>query len=225
MHVDWIVAVTIFLFFTGWSFYYYDSAFSHDDDNVRFSALQAKNAINDYLLREYYETPVVFSSAEANDTVLYLDYSWDRGYASSALILNASNGAAIPCEVSGDRIYWKSNLSAGLNNFTLSFYGIDADLKCNATFDKSVINQTTAFAEAAEMRFSQESINQLMSTGYDSAKNSLGLSQDFRLTIKTGSGSSTLGPQAPAGADVYSLSSGGRLLENGGSVNLTLMVW
>jgi hypothetical protein len=224
MQIDIIVAITIFLFFTGWSFYQYSGAHGGVEDLARFSALQLKEKTDSYFFVNYYEVPAVFvSAAPENDTVLYMDFAWDRGTVNSTSVLNAS-GVPLPCEVSGGRVYWKANLTAGTNNFTITFHETDCTLRCNATLGKAAANQTFGFAEICGKRVSQQKVDNASSMGYGSFRTLLGFSSDFRVMARTNSSLTTIGPAAPKGRNVYSFTSSGRMLD-GGSVNITVVVW
>ncbi len=225
MDVDWVVAIVVFLIFVTWSFTYYLSFFGESRTSILPVADYVKGKIKEFVFINTYMVPVVFNSSNStSDSVLYIDFLWhDENEKNSTTIYLNNN--SLPCRIEGNRIYWVSNLSEGMNYFIMRYAGCESNLTCNSTF--SITNKTQAVAWSVEKgrSVSQGKINNMTSTDYNVFKNNLMLDNDFRIKIRTNSTTIMYGKSIPLNRDVHVFKIFSKLWEDDSDVNLTISVW
>jgi hypothetical protein len=200
MNFDWIIAIALFLVFVSWSFVYYMGAFSFTPDTG--SGVEGiSGKVIGFLETDSYDVPVEFSSPGSGSRVLYLDFSWPAYSKNSTRIF--SGDQPLPCMISGDRVYWQADLSAGSNIFTMRYCTENTTPQCSSLFPP--VNATQAMPWAAEKgsAISQARTDQMLATNFYVFRQALGINSDFRVELESGGIVTAYGPAPPLGYDVY----------------------
>ena len=224
MDLDWAFATAIFVFFISWSFLYFYSiipAYSQiNEEHMRhFSEI-----IRDKLMIEGYEIPVSFNSTQNRDnSVFYATLLLNSTYKSTLRV--EKNDQLQECIVSGDNIYWISNVSKGINYFTIKYAETITAPVCSGTF--TIENETMLIPWAQKMRdmFSNTSLTELLSTDYESFKADNGITNDFRVIIEASEGVYEYGRSLPQATDTYTFFYSAKRYEDDERVNITIYMW
>ncbi len=225
MDVDWIVGILVFLIFVGWAFSYYFALFEEKGDQLGLSAEIEREKITDFLSVDVYESPVKYDSpGSVSDGVLKAKSVWYAGEKNSTRVF--SGGDSLPCRVSGDDLYWQADLASGYNYFTIQVADVDEAMNCSGTFGISSSNLTVPWAFERKTMLSLSRINEMEGMDYGVFRDSLGLSEDFRIKVEREAGDIEYGKSIPEGAvNVNSKESQKRVFESSEIVNVTIAVW
>ncbi len=226
MHVDMIIAFSVFLIFVIWGFSYYSTIFADTGENMGNILSSVYEKVLGFLAINVYDTPVHYNSTgPASNAVLYLTYTWSSGTKNSTRIL--LNGQQLPCIISGNTLYWQTDLVAGTNYFVMRTTNQDENMNCIGGFDTGNANQTIPWVEETKQMISQNRIDRMESMDYVAFKNILGIDRNFRIEInRTETGNMTVyGADLPPITNVYSKQSWYKIFESNQKAELTVSVW
>lgn len=224
MQIDWIIAITVFLVFTAWAFSYYSTLFPKISEPLESAVFLIQDKLLDWLEIDVYKVPIRFSSTNSTtSSVLYFDFLWPTGTKNSTTILKDST--QLLCEISDNRIYWQDDLDEGVNYFSMEFANVSTTLNCTANLNKSIVNQTTPWAEEKKQLISQSKINEMQATSYDDFKDSLGITMDFRIEIETNTSTTSYGKTIPSDRNVWVVVTSNKIWESGKIANVSIAVW
>jgi hypothetical protein len=230
MRIDWAIAAVTFLMFLSWAFSYY--AYSQRADMVPQgqAALRAADDVSSYMEMKTISMPVnITFGYPAAGSVVWAYVNWTDDFQNSTRVrLSMESTASLDCMISGNRLYWEADLSAGQNSFFIEQADISIPMNCTASLPQPPGNETTAWAIEPGHAFSRErdaEICALMNSDYAGVKEGIGIGYDFRLEVSDGGAPYYCGLQnVPQGRDVFSFPYSGRLWE-GGDVNIMVMLW
>ncbi len=230
MRIDWIVAAVTFLMFVLWAFSYYSLINTGEAVSVSEAAMSAAGKISDYTRMDFSATPANITAPSDMDNVTvwaYMNWTVEEKNSTRVVTVQLSN-QSLPCGISGDRLYWKANLSAGGNHFFIESAGLDTSLNCGQSIPPTDENQSTLWVTESGVIFSDERnslICSQMNQSYHNTKKSIGITFDFNLLIENADGITTCGMPVPvSGRNVFVLPVSGRLWE-GGAVNMSVRLW
>lgn len=222
MDIDWVLAVTVFLFFVIWSFAFYISIFQFDQDYLEIAGDITRNVVMGSLSIDSFSVPVIYDSGgDTNNSVLHSGFIWYEGNQTSTKAWKGNQ--SLQCRIIGNNTYWLTNLTAGENYFRIEFAESDS-IGCNDVFSVAGSVQTTPGAMERKAMLSQSKIDSMNSTTYSVYKQSLGLEGDFGVEID-GTSPIVYGKTPPMVADVFAQTFQRVIFETGEEVNVTFIVW
>jgi hypothetical protein len=220
MNVDWSLAIGIFVMFTAWSLVYYTGFFESPHD-----ASQGMDSITgrmlDFLGTDESGIPVLYDSPSAGPGVLYADLVIPEEDRTGLRVLSGSSETS--CMLSGDRLYWESDLVPGTNSFTISYSDIDSG-GCQDTFDTSGANQTFPLASVRSVKVSSSTLSALQGVPYENFRNSLAIRNQARIEW-SGALTGSYGPEPPGNRDVIVRETTRPHLESLGTLTIRVLVW
>ena len=224
VNVDWIVAIGLFLVFIVWSFSYYAQLFAVEGDVVEAMELISERVLANLTVKVH-SIPFIanISNVSVSNAVLYFEYRWPFGKNTTKMV---KDGSSQTCNITGNVIYWRSNLAANNNYFTMKYSDQNANLSCSGGF--TVVNETQVIPFAVEegSQISRARINGMNATNYSDFKAFLGLTRDFNITIENATQTIlSYGLQPPEGTDVFSKSILGRLEDTEENVTIRFLAW
>ena len=230
MRVDWIVAVFIFLMFTSWAFSYYSLLGTGRMVSLSQSAIADGGKVERFFRTELVTIPANFSSngTGLNSTL----WAWlgpgGSGANTTRVTLSRLSGSSLPCMVSGDRIFWKADASAGGNVFFIGSSEADSAAGCGSAIAEALQNETTLWAGESTPAYSAALAAQscaLINSSGDGGKALTGSAFSFRAVAVMPSGNLTCGPPPPAtGRDIFVHRASGMMLD-GGMMSLKVTLW
>ncbi len=222
MDIDWVLAITVFLFFVIWSFAFYISIFQFDNGYMEVAGDISRNVVMNSLNIDSFSVPVIYDSgSDTNNSVLNSGFVWYEGNQSSTRVWRGNQ--SLQCRLIGNDTYWLTNLTSGENYFRIEFADSET-AGCNDVFSVAGSIQTSPGVLERKEMFSQSSINSMNSTPYSEYKYLLGLEGDFRVEIE-GTGPLVYGKTPPTVADVFAQTFVRTIFETGEEVNVTFIVW
>jgi hypothetical protein len=221
MEIDWIIAIGLFLVFVGWSFTYYIGFFSATT-GMGTGVLGISGDVINYLEMGTYDVPVSYNSVTNETGVLYMDFIWPIGSKNSTIMFSGSQ--SLPCYITGNRIYWQSDIIAGKNMFTMRYHTQNTTLNCDSSFSLSNTSQAIPWVAEENVVISQGKIDQMLSMDFRAFAAGLGISQDFRIEIDINGTSTGYGAKPPLGYDVYVKENPGTT-ENNDNVIVRILSW
>ncbi len=229
MRIDWIVAVVTFLMFVVWAFSSYSLISTGEALSRSEAALQAAEKIADYMKVSFSSIPAnITAPSDANNATVWAYMNWTGDENSTRIVRSRLSNQSLPCGISGSRVYWKANLSAGENYFLIESADFDASLNCGQNIPGTDENQTELWASESGLVFSGSRNSQVcseMNQTYETQKRAIGTAFDFNILIEHAGGSFTCGPPVPlSGRDVFVYPVSGKLWE-GGDVNMSVRLW
>lgn len=221
--VDWVLGFGIFLIFAALMLAYYANVTTADRSQpLEDSSTLFADRIVEYLQVSVYDVPVRYtSSGPVSNAVLYLEFSWPFGKNTTQLFKGSSPQT---CNITGNTLYWRSDLSSGVNNFTMRFTTLDQDLQCDASLTVAGANQTIPGAVQKGKMVSQTRLDNMTNTSYGYFKESLGIDRDFRIELDINGTESSYGPETPL-ADVYVRERWGTILETNQDISIRILLW
>lgn len=220
MNVDWAVAIGIFTMFVVWSVFYYIGFFSPVTDFSQGLDPQSRS-IMDFLETDVSSLPVTHDSPSPGQAVLYADLPVAPEHQDGLMVIESSS--SLPCMLQGDRLYWEADLSAGTNQFTIS-YSDAGTSGCADTLPTTGANQTFPLAAVISQRISHSTLSALSGVPYDNFRSSLGIRNHVRLEW-TGAEQGSFGPDIPINTDVSVRESSRPYLEGPGDVDVRMLFW
>jgi len=223
MDIDWIVAIMVFLIFTGWAFSYYFTLFPESEVFLESVADIDRDKIVDFLSTSVYTVPVKLNSSGKNNSVLNASAVWYYGARNSTKVFR--DGFSLPCRIVGDNLYWLANLSSGENYFHIEFSEIETPLNCDSGFSLENVTKTIPWMLERRELVSLSKINNMTNTSYEDFKKSLGIEEELSISLEWDGVSESYGKSLPENRDVYARTYEGVLWEDSKSVNVTIRVW
>lgn len=230
MRIDWIVATVTFLMFVIWAFTNYSFISTGEMVSRSDAALQSTEKISDYMGVGFSSIPVVITaSSDMNNVTVWAYMNWAGDEKNSTRIVKSHlSNQSQPCDISGDRLYWKANLTSGDNYFFIENIDWETSLNCGQAIPPTDENQSTLWVTESGSIFSDARNSMIcgqMNQSYESTRKSIGVTFDFNILIETAGGSSTCGIPVPiSGRDVFVFPVSGALWE-GGDVNMSVRLW
>lgn len=228
IQVDWIIAFFIFLIFLSWSYQYYATLFRSKSIPLDQAALGVNDIIMDNITNEVYDIPLSYNSPlQQSNSIMYAYYYWtSEGETNSTMVLS-NTSSALACMISGNAVYWRSDVVAGQNNFTIRVSNRTAAVKnCSATLSTSNANITVPRAGDMKIMVSQAAIDALNAINYSQFKTNNLINRDFRLSFEVTGGSTTYyGSIPPNTSTIFSLEKWYTIEETNGKVRITSLIW
>lgn len=224
--IDGVVAVILFIMFVSWSFVYFSQAFSSGTDfPMEVTAESISGYIVSYLVLDSYEVPVSHNASGAqSNAVFYLDYIWPSDGAKNSTRVYNGSGSGLACNITGNRLYWLSNASAGSNYFRITYSNKNVTMNCSGGVLGTPINQTIPWSAVGKSRVSLEKVTDMAGTSYGSFKNGLGIDRDFRVEINISDSVTVYGLPLPNASSVYAKTTR-HATEEGEQAEITVMIW
>jgi len=220
MNLDWIVAIVTFLILVIFSFTYYTGFFVYESD-LGMSADLISLRVLDNLMVDTYTMPVHYASAgPQTDVPLYMDFSWPAGTKESTKILLSSVEQL--CYIDGDTIYWECDLEDGDNGFEMVFYDLTVPMNCQDIFPRDSPLQATPWSMEKGEVVSETKMTVLSLMDYNTYRNSLSISRDFRIEASNGF---SYGPLSPLNINVYAYNRNTTIVETGLPIEVRVLVW
>ena len=229
MRIDWIIAIFMFLMFSTWAFAYYGVMNSGTISENSDYALRTGEKVVSYLSTDFISNVAYMDAlSDANNAVLWTYMNWTGDSESSTkVVLSRYSGSSVPCMISGDRLYWEEDLSAGDNFFIIERLDHDMPVQCSASLAETDDNQTELWPTET-LKFFSDSRNlelcQNINSSYSVVKNSLGVNMNFNVLVDNGTEMTCGLPVPMTDTDVFAFQKSGRLWE-GGIVNITVRLW
>ncbi|MCD6590992.1 MAG: hypothetical protein J7K72_03390 [Candidatus Aenigmarchaeota archaeon] len=225
IEIDWIIGMFVFFVFIAWAFIYYSGMFQPDVDYLDEMADVVQEAVVNNISVDVFSVPVVFNSpADVQDAVLVAEYVWYNGEKNSTKVYE--NGQTLPCRIVGDKLYWQTNLSQGINRFTIEFANVNVTLNCNSSFSVEHSNMTVPWVLEKNEMVSLNKIYHMTNTSYSKFKEIAGLKNDFMFNIVSPSVNITYGKQIPRGMiDINVDTRRFVIWELAEPANITIAVW
>ena len=225
MDIDWVVAIGVFLVFTAWAFVYYGQLFKGGEESVAEALELVSDKVVDNLSVNVHFIPlkVNISNGSLSNKVLTFEYRWPFGRNSTKIL---RDGISQSCNITGNNIYWQSNLAAFANYFKMKYSEQEANLSCTGGF--TVVNESPVIPFAVEegKQVSRARISQMNATNYSVFKASLGINRDFNITITNVSATVvSYGLPPPRGRDVFSKRVFSRIEETEENVTIRFLTW
>jgi len=230
MRIDWVVALIIFLMFAAWAFSYYTQLNSGEIVPKAESAFLAGKMISEYMMVPASSTPASFSSASAaQDVTLWVYMNWTADTQNTTRVAASPwSGGSLPCMISGDRLYWKANLTSGDNRFFIEQALADSPPNCDQAIAETDENQAVLWADEGRSVFTGLKNAQLCATMNDSyrdMKSEIGVNFDFSVLIQESGSEYSCGLPLPRTArDIFVFPVSGALFD-GGQVNVSVRLW
>lgn len=229
MRIDWIIAVFMFLIFSTWAFSYYTFMNTTEVAGKSEHAFRSSERIADYLSAAHISNVAnITASSDASGIVMWARMNWSGDETNSTKVITARYSASSePCMISGDRIYWTGDVSAGENFFYIESIDHEMAMQCGDTVSETDENQTTLWPTEFLVWFSDARNLQLcdqINGSYSQMKDSMGVSMDFNVLIDNGTEMTCGIPVPISGRDVFAFPKSGRTWE-GGNVNITVRLW
>ncbi len=237
MRIDWIVALVIFLMFTGWAFAYYTIFNSGSIMSRSESAAIAGGRVIDHLTVRASSVPASYSSGTTGDDftlAAYMDWSGPENMSARVVTEQMSN-ASLPCVISSPSgpgstwiLHWNASLVQGSNHFFIEYADLDTSLNCDQSVPKSTANAASLWAAEMKDVFSTARNSDFCgsaNSSYAQKKSDIGITFDFNVLIEEPGASYTCGRAVPrTGREVFVYPARGMLFE-GGDVNMSVMLW
>jgi hypothetical protein len=225
VNIDGVVGLMVFLVFVAWSFVYFMNVFSTDSlQSLDDVADSVSSKVAGYLTVDSYEMPVKHVSAgNASDAVLYLDYAWpSEGAKNSTRVYHA--GSALPCNLTGDRLYWTSDVVSGGNHFTVRFSDSNGTANCTGGGLGGPLNKTIPMSAVKSRKLSNGRVSSMASMDYGSFRSALGIGDDFRVILNVSGTETIFGLSPPNASDVHVKSTRHATLD-GAPAEIRVLVW
>jgi hypothetical protein len=225
MDVDSIVGIFVFLVFVTWGFSYYFMLFEESENIFGVVAGIERDKIIEYMSSDVFEIPVMYNSPDdVNNGVLKAKSIWYHGERNATNVF--SGGQSLPCRVSGDDLYWESDLTTGPNYFKIQIADLEKPMNCSGTFSISSFNLTEPWVFENKKMISLTKINDMMNMSYDDFKEAISVNEDFKIKIERAGGDIEYGKSIPEGpANVVSKQMERKIFETSEIVNITVAVW
>ena len=223
VQVDWVIGVSIFIIFSALTIIYYTNLTAIEQVHpLQDSASMFADTIMDYLQVDAYSVPVKYdAAAPASDVVFYLDLIWPVGQNTTSVL---KDGTSQECYITGERLYWKSDVTSGKNNFTVRFRDLEQSLQCTDTLALGGAVQTFPGAMEKSLMLSQTRIDEMNATNYSLFKNSLNIDRQFRVEMDINGTEFNYGPVTPL-TDIFAREKWGTILETDERVSMRILVW
>ena len=202
--IDGVVGIALFVLFVAWSFIYLSSVFSAErGDAMEEASRTISGRIAAYLTVDAYEIPVSYTSqSNASGVVFYFDHAWpSAGARNSTRVYGSIN--ALPCNITGNRLYWQSDVTEGANSFIVRYSNKDVAMNCTGGFPIMIGNKTIPWSAVKKQLLSQDRINGMAAMDYPAFKMSLGIERDFRVELNASGSVTEYGSLVPNGTDVH----------------------
>jgi len=233
MRIDWIVAVLTFLMFTAWAFSYYTVLATSKLVSRSEAALQAADSITGYMGTDTISIPATMnasSSAENLTLWAYMDWTGEIKNVTRVSSSRFSNGS-LPCMVSGYRVYWKANVTQGMNAFYIEASDPPDPAGCDSYIQLSGMpepNQTRLWAAEGRRMASASALSAIctgMNSSYAGMKAGIGVTTDFSVLMEMPGGMMTCGIPLPRGGrEVFSFPFSIPLTD-GGEAKMSVRLW
>ena len=221
--VDWVIGLGVFLIFVSISFTYYSSMFQKEASPLEDAADYVADQVMGYLKVDVYDVPVRFyAPGSASSQVLYFNYTWPYGKETTQVY---SGTTGLPCYISGDTVYWRSDVSAGYNYFRVRYSNQTTAMRCTSSLDLSQLNKTAPFAAERQQMLSRAKVNEMLSASYGAFSDSLDLNMDFRLYLNESGTVTEYGLSPPNATSTRVVTRWGRMEDNNNEAELRILVW
>jgi len=225
--IDWIIGFFIFIVFLSWSFQYYSTLFRYKGTPLDQAALGINSVILGNVTNNVYETPVSYFSPDQTTSVMHAYYSWKSADEQRTTMVFSNVSAQLPCKIDSGVLYWQAAVIAGQNNFTIRVSNrTEPTMNCTGTFSTTNSNLTLPRAGDLRVMLSQDAIDAMVATGYDSFRANNGINRDFRITFAVSGGSTTAyGAVPPNTSNVFSEEKWFKIEETSGNARVTTLIW
>lgn len=224
MNIDWAVAIAAFLLFVVWAMAFFANMVTVDEESPIEALEFISEKVIENLTVKVHSMPVKvnYSNESASNVVLYFEYRWPFGKETTKVY---KDGVSQTCNITGNRLYWQSDLDAFVNHFTVKYSEQDASLFCTGGF--TVVNETQVIPFVAEEgeEISLASIINMNATNYSVFKSRLEITRDFNITIENASTVVSYGLQPPKATDTFSKGITSTLEETDGNITIRLLTW
>ena len=225
MNLDWIVAIGVFLLFVVWAFASYNQLFVIQQESPGEALEIISEKVLENLTVPVHTIPlkVNHSNVSIRDAVMWFEYRWPFGLNTTKIYKGISSKS---CNITGNKVYWKSDLDAEANYFRMKYSAQAANLSCTGGF--SVVNEIQVVLFAVEERedISRARMNHMNNTNYSVFRDRLGIARDFNVTIQNGSTVLvSYGLPPPGFGDVFSKSFLRRLEETDENITIRFLTW
>jgi len=225
MNIDWTVAFGVFLVFVIWAFAFYGQLFVAEEDSLASAMEKISDSLLDNLTVSVHSMPIKvnYSNVSVSNAVLYFEYRWPFGKNTTKIYKGSDSQT---CNITGNKVYWQSDMDAFLNYFRMEYSEQKANLSCTGGF--SVVNETQVvpFAAEEQEKISLAKINEMNATNYSSFKSILGILRDFNITIKNSSATiMSYGLPPPGVSNVFSKKVMRRLEDRDENITIVFLTW
>jgi hypothetical protein len=225
---DWIIALLIFLVFVSWSFQSYSAVFRAKATPLEQVAPSINDAILANITSSVYEMPVTYTSPlQESGSIMQAAYYWNSDGEKNTTMVFSNISTQLSCKISGNTIYWQSDVVAGQNNFTIRVSNRTAAvMNCTGTFSTTGANVTIPSSGDRRIMLSSGQISVMNSTGYTEFKQGNGINREFRVSVEPTAGSIVnYGSVPPNSSNVFSRESWYKIEETNSNAKVTVLVW
>jgi len=224
MDIDYVFASAIFFLFVVWALFSYSNLFqANNASGLEMAADRIMGIAAGSVTAEVNKIPIVYEAvSEENNSVIYADFPWE-GQESSAKVL--LNGTKVDCMLNESRVYWKTDLQAGQNVFTLEFGHFETPMQCDSAFSTENATKTDMLAIERKWVAVQGLIDSFLATDYNEFRADNGIAENFRVEFNQSGNISPWGVELPVKRDVAARRA--EYLEYLGSesVQIRVLVW
>ncbi len=199
MNIDWAVAVFLFIVFVAWSLVYFSGLGTH---SIEGSFVADAGKIVDMFSVDVYRIPALYNSSYTGTGLLYADMDWKGGERNTTRVYQG--GRPLDCMISGDTVVWRADVSKGINDFVIEYSNNKEPLNCTAIFS-GLYNHTLEGVREYRKEISISRVESVVQSDYESVRESLGITGDFRVEIEAGGEGFVYGPAPPFNVDVHSV--------------------
>jgi len=225
-NIDGIVAIMLFIVFVSWSFAYFFAVFPGQvPQTMAETADTVSGDVVSFLTVDFYEVPVRHTaSGGAANAVFFFDYVWPNEGAKNSTRVYNNSGTPLACNITGNRLYWRSDVDAGANYFTVTYSDESGTMNCTGGGLGVPANRTMPWSAVMKGRLSWEKINSMASHGYPAFRESLGIDSDFRVVVNVSDSVTFYGPPTPNASSVYAKTTR-HATEEGQQAEISVLVW
>ena len=217
-----MLGLVIFIIFITWSLSFYIALIPETNESEMKAAEITKEKIINYLTSDVFKVPVIFNSGSSGLTVLHADNLWYSGNKTTTRVF--FEGIEQECIISGDTLFWQSDVSAGQNIFEIKFSENNEPQNCSGNF--SVVNSTLAVPGVIEIsdRVSNYSVQDMLNTSYEEFTQSLRISENFYLSLRSAPLNVTYGNNVSRAENIFPIKYENAFWD-GEPVTIMISVW
>lgn len=202
MNIDWAVAISVFLLFFVWSFFFYTNIYTMDQDITSSLESISDSVLENLTVKVHTMNVKVYSQSDQTDIIMSTEYIWPFGKNTTKVYLDSEEKE---CIISNDMIFWQSDLSRGYNYFDVKYSEQDSNMSCSGNFSQPAQDNFFMYSAEEVEQISLARLNQMLSSDYQEFKSGLGITKDFNVSTETYSGNKTsYGIPPPKASNVYS---------------------
>ena len=232
MDLDWIISIAAFLVFVSWALFFYTNAVLPVQTGEQGSLLAVNQKVVDFLTVEVRESDirVVATVANENSSVFFLTYPWSFGK-NTTRVFNSSGGQ-LGCYMwaHNNTLYFRGNLTVGgdpttNNYFKMRYRNESTAMNCTTSF--AIVNESGVVAWPAKplRLLSIAQITTMNTTAYDTFRQQLSVTRNFRVELNISGAVTTYGPNLPGASNVYATSVNSLVEETNQNATVRVMSW